>query len=368
MRSTKAIINISNLKYNYLNIRKKVKGAKVLAVVKADAYGHGVKESVVALNSLDKKPEYFGVALMDEGIEVKKIGIKQPILIFEPLSRENIDEIIKYGLIPTVFNSEHIKLLKKYSDRRIKVHIKVDTGMGRLGCKFEDAFNFIKRVDSYGFIEIDGVYTHFATSDSSDKRFAKNQLEKFTDLINNLKKNKIKFGLAHCANSGAILDMSDSYFDMVRPGISLYGYYPSLETSESIDLKPVMSIVSKIDSVKRFRAGESISYGRLFYTKKETTIITVPIGYADGYNRNLTNSAYGIIKGKFYQQVGRVTMDRIMFDIGDNKIKVGESIILLGKQKDLKIDAWDWSKVLNTIPYEITCNISKRVPRIYKNK
>ena len=368
MRSTKAIINLSNLKYNYKNIRKKVKGAKVLAVVKADAYGHGVKESVTALNSLEKIPEYFGVALTDEGIEVKKLRVKQPILIFEPLSGENIHDIVKFGLIPTVFKDEHFRLLKKYSNRKIKVHIKVDTGMGRLGCKFEDSFSFIKRIASHEFIEIDGVYTHFATSDSSDKIFAKNQLEKFRSLINNLKENQIQYGLAHCANSGAILDMEDSYFDMVRPGISLYGYYPSLETTESIDLKPVMSIVSKIDSVKRFRKGESISYGRLFYTNKETTIVTVPIGYADGYNRNLTNSTYAVIKGKHYPQVGRVTMDRIMFDVGDDKIKVGESITLLGRDKKLKIDAWDWSKVLNTIPYEITCGISKRVPRIYKNK
>ena len=178
--------------------------------------------------------------------------------------------------------------------------------------------------------------------------------------------NEINYGLAHAANSGAILDIPEAYFDMVRPGISLYGYYPSLETSESINLKPVMSLVSYVASIKKVEKGETVSYGRIFKANKKTSIISVPIGYADGFNRNLSNKAFGIIKDKLYPQVGRVTMDRIMFDINNDEVKCGDQVILIGSRKDVSIDAWDWSKILNTIPYEVTCNISKRVPRIYK--
>lgn len=161
--------------------------------------------------------------------------------------------------------------------------------------------------------------------------------------------------------------MPDSYFDMVRPGISLYGYYPSEETSESFKLYPVMSLVSRVASIKEILPDETVSYGRLFKATQKTKIISVPIGYADGFVRNLTNKAQAIINGKIYNLVGRVAMDRIMFEINNDNVKVGDKVTLLGKENDLEINAWDWSKILNTIPYEITCNISKRVPRIYKN-
>jgi len=364
MRPTKAKINLENLNTNFLNIRKKVKTSKVLAVVKANAYGHGVKEIVTSLNTLEKKPEYFGVAISDEGVEVSKLKVQQPILIFEPLSLFNIEEIVKYKLIPTVFDESHIELLEK-TKKKVRVHVKIDTGMGRLGVNYSEAVSFIEKASKLENIIVDGIYTHFATSDAIDKEFANKQLLRFKEIIKTLKEKKINYGLAHCANSGAILDMPDSYLDMVRPGISLYGYYPSLETSESIKLKPVMSIESKVASVKEFPEGESVSYSRLYFTDKKTKIISVPMGYADGYNRNFTNKTECIIKGKKYKQAGRVTMDRIMFDVGLDNIKVGDDVILLGSSGKLKIDAWDFSKIINTIPYEITCNISKRVPREY---
>lgn len=366
MRPTVAIVNLSYLKQNYLNIRKQVKTAKVMAVVKADAYGHGVKPVVDALNSLSKSPEYYAVAIAEEGIELRKNKVKQPILVFEPVSEENIEEIIQYNLIPTIFNFNHIKILKKNSgSKKIKVHIKIDTGMGRLGVSSDEAFNFIFDVSKLNFISIDGIYTHFATSDEKDKSYAYLQLERFNKIIEKLKTEKIYYGLAHAANSGAIIDMPETYFDMVRPGISLYGYYPSMETSESIKLFPVMSLISAVSDIKKIKAGDSVSYGRKFIAKKNTRIASIPIGYADGFNRNLTNNACAIINGKIFKQVGQVTMDRIMFEIGNSKVNVGDLVILLGKEKDKKITAWDWSKVLNTIPYEITCSISKRVPRAY---
>ncbi len=376
MRSTYAVINLSNLKKNYINIKRKVKDVKIMAVVKADAYGHGMKEVVKSLNSLnEKRPDYYAVAIPDEAVELRKLRIKQPILVFEPFIKDEVDLIFKYNLTATVFENSHLSLIShaqnnfnKKNKKKVKarVHIKVDTGMNRLGVRYNEAYNFIAKLSRNKNFIIDGVYTHFATSDEKDKSFASLQLKRFDDLLNLLKMNKINYGLAHTANSGAILDIPEAYFDMVRPGISLYGYYPSLETSESINLKPVMSLVSYVASIKKVEKGETVSYGRIFKANKKTSIISVPIGYADGFNRNLSNKAFGIIKDKLYPQVGRVTMDRIMFDINNDEVKCGDQVILIGSRKDVSIDAWDWSKILNTIPYEVTCNISKRVPRIYK--
>lgn len=370
MRPTYALINLTNLKKNFLNIRKKVKPAKLMAVVKADAYGHGVKEIVFALNSLgEKKPDYYAVAFIDEAIELRSLGINEPILVFEPVLEQDAESIYRFNLIPTVFTKKHLDSLIKfqplYFQNKLKIHIKVDTGMNRLGINYDEAFNFLKYVNKKNEFIIDGIYTHFATSDEKDKSFANLQLKRFLNLLNQLKAAKINYGLAHAANSGAILDMPIAYLDMVRPGVSLYGNYPSLETTESIKLFPVMSLVSHAASIKTIQKGDSVSYGRKFTARKRTKIISVPIGYADGFNRLFTNNFKAIIKGKFYNQVGTVTMDRIMFDIQNDNIKIGDEVILLGKKNNLEITAWDWSKKLNTIPYEITCNISKRVRRVY---
>jgi alanine racemase len=370
MRPTYSVINLANLKYNYLNIRRRVKGSMVMAVVKADAYGHGVKEVCLSLNSLLNKPEYFGVAVADEGAEVRKNGIIQPILIFEPVTESEAPLIVRHNLIPTVSEDRHLKIISNAAKgKTIKVHIKIDTGMNRLGINFRDAEAFIKKVARDKRFRIDGIYTHFATSDESDKTFANFQLARFKGVIDSLRVSGIDYGIAHCANSGAILDMPDAWMDMVRPGISLYGYYPSLETSESVSLKPVMSLLSIVNSIKTVQAGEAISYNRRFVTDKETRIAAVPIGYADGFRRDLTNKASAIIKGECFRQAGTVTMDRIMFDVGNKtKIKPGDKVILMGRVKNIKIDAWDLSRLIGTIPYEITCGISKRVPRIYKLK
>jgi len=379
MRPTKAFINLAHLKANYLAIRKKTK-TKVLAVVKADAYGHGVAEVVNALNSLSKKPEYFGVALSEEGIALRKIKVKQPILIFEPPSVNNIDEIIKYNLILTVFCDEQLHLIEKYLKKndvkntlqfktkipkKLKIQVKIDTGMGRLGVPFHKATQFIEKIVVNDKFILDGIYSHFANSDEKDKTFAQLQLKRFNNILSELKKKKIRPNVIHIANSGAILTMPEAYFDMVRPGISLYGYPPSQEITSSIKLKPVLSLISEVASCRWFDKGESVSYGRKYILKKRSQIISVPIGYGDGLNRNLSNKMFCIVKNKLYPQVGRVTMDRIMFDIGEAKIKIGDKIILLGKSKSHSIDAWNWSTQLETIPYEITCNISKRVPRTY---
>lgn len=373
MRLTKAIINTDNLKKNFLNIRKKIGKAKVMAVVKADAYGHGVKTVVESLNYLGKlKPEYYAVATPDEGIELRQLKIKQPILVFDPIDKYQVDKFFKFNLIPSVFTNEHLNIILN-EKRRLKlkkmilVHVKIDTGMNRLGVDPSNAVKFIEKLSFDKNFYIDGIFTHFATSDEVGSDYAKLQIQRFDEILNELKVNNIKFGLAHAANSGAIIDFPEAYYDMVRPGISLYGYYPSLKTSESIKLYPVMSLVSKVSTVKTIKRGESVSYSRKYFAKKEIKIISVPIGYADGFSRSLTNKAQAIINGKVYNQIGTVTMDRIMFDVGNHNIKVNCDVILIGIKGKLKIDAWNWSKKINTIPYEVICGISKRVPRVVKD-
>ncbi|NWF90371.1 MAG: alanine racemase [Ignavibacteriaceae bacterium] len=370
MRPTYALISLSNLKRNFLNIKKKVKNSKIMAVVKADAYGHGVKEIVFTLNSLESlKPDYYAVAFIDEAIELRSLGISEPILIFEPIFEEDAESIYRFNLIPTVFSQKHIEILEQnrpaYFIEKLKLHVKVDTGMNRLGIPFSEAVEFTRSLSKLKNFEIDGIYTHLATSDERNKVFAKLQLKRFNDVLNKLKSEKINYGLSHAANSGAILDLPEAYYDMVRPGVSLYGNYPSLETSESIKLYPVMSIISHIASVKQIKKGESVSYGRKFIANKTCKIAAVPIGYADGFSRSFTNRFKVLINGKYYNQVGTVTMDRIMINVELDNVKIGDEVILLGEKRKQKISAWDWSKKLGTIPYEITCGISKRVRRIY---
>ncbi len=367
MRPTYAEINLKNLQFNYQQVRNKTK-TKVIAVVKADAYGHGMIECVKAFKQLKNPPEYYAVALIEEAVELRKAKItNEPILCFAPFDKDEVDTYLKHNISATINCVDQLDFIKKKElKKKLKVHIKFDTGMGRVGIKLNELETLLQKLNNANNILIEGIYTHLATSDEKDKTFANYQIDNFKSIIAKFKEKNIKYGIAHSANSGAILDMPEAYFDAVRPGIILYGYYPSQETTESFKLKPVMSLLSKVTSIKPILKEESVSYGRKFIAEEDTFICSVPIGYADGFNRNLTNKATAIIKGKVYNQVGRVTMDRILFEIKNDKIKLNDKVILLGNDGKNKIDADDWSKILNTIPYEITCNISKRIPRIYK--
>jgi alanine racemase len=376
MRPTYAVVDLNQLKRNFLNIRKKIGRVKIMAVVKADAYGHGVAQTVRALNSLhENQPDYYAVALPDEGAELRDLNISHPILILEPFDQNQVNQFIKHDLIASVFNDEHLKILlrktaghrKRNPGYRIKVQVKIDTGMNRLGIRWEQSYDFIRKLSSNRNFRLDGIYTHFATADEKNKSFARLQIKRFNQIIDKLKSENIRTGLIHAANSGAILDLPEAYYDMVRPGILMFGYYPSTETTESVPVKPVMSIFSEVTSIKDLEPGESVSYGRSFIASKKTRIASVPIGYADGFSRGLSNKVKIIIKGKFYRQIGNISMDRCMFDIGKHDIKVGDKVIILGCYKNLRISARDWAGILKTISYEITLNISGRVPRIYKD-
>ncbi len=367
MRPTFAEINLSNLIFNYQSIANKVgKNVLVMPVVKADAYGHGMIECVNALLKTKPKPKYFAVALIEEAIEFKKKFPDVDVLVFGKILPEDFRIISRSKITPTIYDFDTLKNLAEFSRKiksKIKFHLKIDTGMGRVGIQLNELEDYLIFIRENKSIQLEGVYTHFATSDAKDKSFAFEQLEKFNTAVE-ITKSKIKgVKYFHSANSGAILDLPQSYFNLVRPGISLYGYYPSKETSESIPLKPVMSIKTKISFLKWVEENTSISYGRIYFTKERTQIGTLPIGYADGYNRLLSNRGKVICKNKMYDVVGRVTMDQIMVNFEDDEVSLDDEVIVLGSSESFKFDADDIAQLINTIPYEVCTSISKRVRR-----
>lgn len=367
MQATYAEINLAALRANVERIRQKVAPAKVMAVVKANAYGHGAV--AIANAALQAGAGYLGVALVEEGIELRKSGITAPILVFGGLLPGQIDLFLEYNLEMTVYSPAVArKVAQKCQEcgKEARVHVKIDTGMGRVGCPFRNAVELIREIVQLPRIQPVGVSTHFATSDERDKTYALLQLERYQYVLSKLEKRQIQIPLKHAANSGAILDLPSTYFDMVRAGIMMYGWYPSPETSGSVAVQPVMSFKTRVLFIKNIPAGESVSYGRKFISSEPTRIATLPVGYADGYNRLLTNRGSVLIRGQEFPVVGRVCMDLIHVNLGGNiEIQEGDEVVLFGRQENAEVSVYDICKKLNTIPYEVCCWVSQRVPRIY---
>ena len=355
--------------------------ARLMAVVKANGYGHGAGE--VARTALLNGAEYLGIARIHEAVELRKAGIVAPILIFGHSPFESFQSLIDYDLVQTVYSPAIAQLLSDHAARqgkKIKIHIKVDSGMGRLGLLLDDltnassqgipaakTVNDIEAINRLANLEVEGVFTHFATSDSVDKSYANNQLERFLDLLSRLDRTGLNPPLKHAANSAAVIDLPDSHLDMVRPGIATYGLYPSDEVNKSnIRLKPVMTLKSSIIHLKNVPAGFHISYGITYRTKAPTTIATVPVGYADGFNRLLSSRGSMLVHGKRVPVVGRVCMDLTMLDVGGlDDVKLEDEVVVFGHQGDQAITADELASTLNTINYEIVTSIAARVPRVY---
>ncbi|MFN3412415.1 MAG: alanine racemase, partial [Exilispira sp.] len=337
---------------------------KICPAVKADAYGHGA----VAISKMienERLADYLGVATIEEGIELRENGIKLPILLFGVTFKDQLYKAIKNNLTITIVSlktlEETINICQQYQ-LKAKIHLKVDTGMGRIGAYHDEAIDIIKNANKNNFINLEGVFTHFPRSDERDKSFSINQIEMFKKLKNAIEKMEIKIPLYHMANSGAILDLEDSYFDMVRPGVMTYGYYPSKETTQSIEIYPSMKLRTEISFIKRVKRGTPISYGGTFVAPEDSYIATVPIGYADGLNRKLSNNHNVIINGKTYKIAGRVCMDQTMIYLKDDYYDIGTEVSFFDFNN---ITASDVAEELQTIPYEVTCWISKRVKRYY---
>ncbi len=361
MQKAFAEINLNALSHNLTVVRKKTGNIKILAVVKANAYGHGAAE--VSHHLVRKGISHLGVAFTNEAIALRESGISSPVLVF--FDRDNIDACFTYNLTPTVID---LNTARKFSararklNRRIPIHIKVDTGMGRIGFNIRTAPADISTIASLKNIKLEGLMSHFSDADLQDKDFANSQLRNFLSLAGELKKKNIHFPVLHMANSAAVLTMPDAHLTMVRPGIMLYGY----GCCESRSLKPVMSVKSKIIFLKKVPAGTPISYGRTFVTGKKSTIATIPVGYADGYDRKLSNQGEVLIKGKRAPVVGRVCMDTIMVDVTDiPDVSYKTEVVLIGRQGKEQITADDIANKTGTIPYEVLTSIGQRIKRVY---
>jgi len=335
-------------------------------VVKADGYGHGAIP--VAQIALQAGATQLGVALLEEAIALREQKIAAPILVLGGLFENQIDHFLAHDLQMTVYDFHLAEIVSRCAQalgKAAQVHVKIDTGMGRVGVHVEPV-TFIEKILSLPGIALQGIYTHFATSDEVDQTYAGQQLQNFRAIVQELRMKDLAPRWIHAANSGAILSLPDSCFNLVRAGVAMYGYYPGPEVSRTLALQPAMSLHSRVLFVKGVPAQTFISYGRTFQTRKPSFIATLPIGYADGFPRRFSNNMEVLIQGKRCPVIGRVCMDQIMVDLGEmNEVQAGEEVVLMGKQGEEEISIYEWCKKLDTIPYEVTCGISKRVRREY---
>ncbi len=366
-----AEINVDALRHNYRALKKHVQeGTKICGVVKANAYGHSVIPYAKYL--LDEGIDYFAVARIDEAIQLRKAGVTDtPILIFGYVDKDDIDLLLHYGLTVNAYELGFIKSLNdgaKTANTKGKIHIKIDTGMGRLGFpSTEETITELAQLKNLDNIVVQGIFTHFATADSADKSYFNEQADKFEMILAGLRAAGVDYGLVHCGNSATIIDMPDYQYDMVRPGIMLYGLYPSDEVhTNRIDLRPVMTLKARIAYLKTVEEGKSISYGRLFTTERESRIASLTIGYADGIDRLLSQNLDVLINGQRAPQVGRICMDQMMVDVTDieGDIAIGDEVVLFG---DEEITVDEMADRLGTINYDILCKIHHRVPRVFVN-
>jgi alanine racemase len=363
-RSTQAIIDLKAIAHNVSEVRKRVgRRRDLMAVVKADGYGHGSVE--VSRTALRNGANCLGVATPEEGQQLREAGIDVPILVLGLIQPEEAYKVVDFNLEQAICSlelAEELNQLASNAGTRINIHIKLDTGMGRVGLVPKDALTFAKRVSRFKKLNLKGIFSHFSCADEVDKNSARKQIEIFGRLVQDIEASGIKIPKKHIANSAGVLDLPESYYDLVRPGIMIYGLYPSNEVSHRIELKPAMAFITKVIFVKRVPAGCPISYGRTFTTQKETIVATLPVGYADGYNRLLSGQGEVLIKGRRVPLMGRICMDMCMIDVSDVKnVQPGDRVILFGK--GLPVD--EMAEKIGTINYEVVCAVGKRVPRVY---
>jgi alanine racemase len=375
-----AEIDLGAIAHNVRELRRiTAPGARLMAVVKADGYGHGAAQ--VARTALDAGADMLAVARIAEGVDLRKAGLTAPILVLNPTFPAFAESIIRYDLIQSIDGLATARGLAAIAGRHnatIPVHLKVDSGMGRLGLVPDErrgndmALPPVAEVGAITRLEgirLEGIYTHFAAADETDKRYANRQLDVFTTFTKALGEAGIDCGIRHAANSAGVIDLPQSHLDMVRPGISLYGLYPSAEVDRNrIDLKPALSLKSRLLQVKRVPTGFKVSYGMTWEAPVPTVIGTVAAGYADGIQRRLSNRGIMLVNGKRAPIVGRVCMDLIMLDLGPaSQAAAGDEVVIIGRQGDALVSADEIAALLDTINYEVVFTNATRVPRFYRS-
>jgi len=363
-------VNLDAIAQNVKNIKQLIGEKKeLMAVVKGNAYGHDILEvSSVVLNNGATR---LAVARLEEGIFLRKAGITVPILILGLTLKQQAELLVLYNITPTVCEYEMIEKLSESAikeDRVVKVHLKVDTGMGRIGIFCYDILRFIKRIRALKNVEIEGIFTHFSVADEKDKKYTEEQFRKFMEVLTLLEKEEIRIPIKHVGNSATLLDLPHMWLDLVRPGISIYGLYPSTEVQKIIKLIPAHSFKTRIVFLKELSAGEYISYGRTYTTiKKRTKVASLPLGYADGYNRLLSNQGEVLVRGRRFPVIGRICMDQTMIDVTNlPQVEIGDEVVLWGRQGQEEITVEEIAEKIGTINYEIVhMPDKKRVPKLF---
>lgn len=373
-RNTVIEINLDNFVYNFNQFRKHIPSdINIMASLKANAYGHGVLPLAKQLISLGVK--HLAVAFIDEGIELREGGIENDvdILIFGYTPPEAVEEAIMYNLSITVYRPEDLHLIQETArrlDRRALIHIKIDSGMSRLGLQLEELDLFFNTLLNMNFIKIEGIFTHFACADEKDQSYTQMQQDIFKEALNTAMKLGLEIPYIHSSNSAASIDINNIIGNMVRLGIGLYGLYPSKEVNHNaVNLRPILTFKSRISHIKQGEKNRGVGYGATYRATGKEWIATIPVGYADGLNRQLSNKGYALIKGKRVPIIGRICMDQLMLDVTKvMPVQMNEEVVFYGSQEEETIHIDEIAKSLNTINYEVTCMLSRRIPRLFRYK
>jgi alanine racemase len=365
MSATRALIHVDNLRHNIGAIRKTIGTAALCLSVKANGYGHGA--DLVARVAEEEGVAALGVANPTEGVRLREQGVALPIHVFGNPFPEEMDTVVDHDLVPFIVDETGVRALAEVCSSRgvtARASLKIDTGMGRIGCTPEEAPALAGLIARSPGVRLFGVGTHFAGADLCDQSYTAWQLDRFHRALAAIRDAGVDVGVVHAANTGAVIGCPEARFDMVRAGIAAYGYYPSDEQPRKLGLRPVMELVTRVSFVKRVAAGTAISYGMTYHAERETVIATLPVGYGDGYSRLLSDKARVLIRGALYPVVGRVCMDQCMVDLGpDASIAAGEEVVLFGPDP-AGPDAEALATIMGTIPYEVTCLVTARVTRV----
>ena len=372
-KPVKLEINLDNLAHNFLEVRRFVKDKiKIMAIVKGNSYGHGAVETSKIF--MENGADYLGVSILSEGIELRKAKIEGKILLLNYTPVDNFRKLLEYNLIPSIYNYNDAVALSEIAvkmGKEVKIHLNIDTGMTRLGfLPNENTFLEIHKISHLPNIIIDGIYSHFVKPEELDKTYSRQQYNKFIGVVNKLQDMGIGIGIRHISSSAAIIDLPEYNLDMVRPGLILYGHYPSNEVNKNIlDLKSTMSLKATISNIKKVPIGTGVSYNHIFVTKRESIIGTLPLGYADGYSRRYVGKAVVFVKDRCVPIVGKICMDQMMIDITDiSEVNIGDEVILFGYENENYPTIEDLARIFGTINYEIFCSMGRRIPRVYKKK
>ena len=367
IRPTLVQVNLTRLRANYKAIKDHVNGAKMMPILKANAYGHGLVRVAQLVQELGA--DYMGVAVLEEGILLRKSGITTPILVLGGVLGNQVPHFIKYDLTITASSIDKLKNINASAQnmgKTAKVHLKIDTGMERIGVHYYNAKSFLRETTHCPHVEVEGIFTHFANADTAEQSHVRLQLTRFQTVLDLFDELDIsRPPLIHAANSGAILQLPESWFNMVRPGILLYGVYPSEEVKQTITVQPALTWKSRVVYFKVITPGHPVGYGSSWQSNENTRAVTVPVGYGDGYFRCMSGKAQVIIRNGRFPVVGTISMDQVVVDINNHSAYNGDEVILVGESNGVSITVEELAQWAGTIPYEILTNINTRVPRIY---